>query len=165
MPRHLSASDLGRMATWAGQGRTPIQIHAILSRSRVRRGLVPPNLTTIRRALRGATHKRGIRETRGRKSKLTPEQLRRLNLARKRLIREAEGEAEVHIGHVMKKAHISHVAPSTVSKHFNSCMGIRWRTAAPVVGRARGLVGWRAHTRAPGQTSGRACGRAGECAR
>ena len=127
MPAHLSELELGKMLEWAGEGKSPRQIHARSAGSRSAGGRAPPNITTIRRALRGITHKRGLKETRGRRPKLTNAQLRRLNGARKQLIRDAKGEDEVHLKDVMKKAAIRHVAPSTVSKHFSKYMGIRWR--------------------------------------
>ena len=45
---------------------SPVEIHSKLDAYRRRRGLGGPDLTTVRRALRGKTHRRGVPERRGR---------------------------------------------------------------------------------------------------
>ena len=59
---------------------------------------------------------------------MTPEQLRRLDNARRLLIRQVKGEEEVHLADIMKLADVRHLATSTVSNHFNKYVGVRWRT-------------------------------------
>ena len=81
MPAHLSASELGKKQVLAGRGRTPIKVLDALAAQRARRGAAPPHLTTVRQALKGMTFRRGAREARGRKSKLTKKATRRLNCA------------------------------------------------------------------------------------
>ena len=67
------------------------------------RGENGPDLTTVRRALRGETHKRGRVETRGRKTKLTAVKLQALDRARKKVAKKVKGEAEVHMKDIMKE--------------------------------------------------------------
>ena len=126
MPQ-LSNVELDRMFKLASKGATPGEIQEKLEKTRERRGEAGPDLTSVRRALRGDTHQRGRKETRGAKPGLTSVQLRRLNSKRKELIRTAKKEKEVHISDVMEAAQVDHVAPSTVSKHFKKKLGIQWR--------------------------------------
>ena len=104
-----------------------MDIHEWLGKERHKLGLEGPHLTTARLALRGRTHRRGTKEARGAKPKLTPLQVRRLNAARVALMRKANNEGEVHISHAMGKARVTHVAEATVSKHFKAQLGICWR--------------------------------------
>ena len=111
----------------AGKGNTPMQVHEKLRDSRKLKGQQGPSLDAVRRALKGKTHKRGRKETRGRKPKLTPFQLKKLNQKRVQLIKKADNDEEVHIEDVMAAAGINHVNESTVSRHFNDKLGIQWR--------------------------------------
>ena len=127
MAPHFSKHELDAAFSMAQKGSTPTEIHRHFTRLRTKRGLAAPDLTTVRRALRGATHKRSMKETRGPKVKLTPVQVRRLNAAREDLIHKAADEGEVHIADVMAKAKIDHVSIATVSKHFKK-IGVTWKT-------------------------------------
>ena len=127
MAPHMSNAELDRATALHSAGKTPVEVRALLQRARTARGQPGPDLTTVRRALRGATRKRARVETRGRKAKMTIVKLRALDAARRRLIQRAEGEREVHIQDVMKAARVTDVAPSTVSKHFSEHLGVHWR--------------------------------------
>ena len=71
MPQ-LSKTELDRAFKRASKGDTPVEIHEKLMKTRKSRGELGPDLTSVRRALRGETHQRGRKETRGVKKKLTP---------------------------------------------------------------------------------------------
>ena len=128
MAPHMSNAELDRATALHAAGKTPVEVHALLQRPRAARGQSGPDLTTVRRALRGATRKRARVETRGRKAKLTIVKLRALDAARRRLIQRAKGETEVHIEDVMKAARVTDVSPPTVSKHFKMHLGVNWRS-------------------------------------
>ena len=128
MAPHMSDAELDRATALRSSGKTPVEVHALLHRARKARGQSGPDLTTVRRAIRGATRKRGRVETRGRKAKLTLVNLRALDAARRRLVKQAKGETEVHIEDVMKAARVTDVARSTVSKRFAEHLGVNWRT-------------------------------------
>lgn len=123
----MDKKELDRAVALQASGHTPLQVLAKLQMSRANKDMDGPNESTVRRALRGVTHKRALKETRGRPAKLTPAQLRRLDNARKELIRKARGLYEVHISDVKKKAKVSHVSDSTVSLHFKKKLGVTWR--------------------------------------
>ncbi|CAK0823042.1 unnamed protein product [Prorocentrum cordatum] len=154
MAPHLSKRELDRCFSLYAAGKTPVEIRDLVSRTRESLDETGPDLTTVRRALRGATHRRGPAETRGRKLKLTAVKLRALNNARVRLIRAAKDEAEVHLKDVMKAARVSDVHKGTASRHFKR-LGVTWRApcAEPLRGsaeaeeRVAACSGW---TRLPG---------------
>ena len=127
MAPHMTTQELDRCLALRGTGKTPVEVHAALSRTRAARGAVGPDLTTVRRALRGVAHKRGLVETRGRRLKVTPAKLRALDSARKRLIQKAKGQSEVHMDDVMRAARVTNVTKGTVSRHF-ATLGVSWRT-------------------------------------
>ena len=81
MGKHLAATELDTMHAWKVEGLSATEIHRRLERERTSDGRPAPNLTTVRRALRGITHKRGRAETRGRKRILSPANVRALNSA------------------------------------------------------------------------------------
>ncbi|CAK0825254.1 unnamed protein product [Prorocentrum cordatum] len=137
MAPHLSKRELDRCFSLYAAGKTPVETRDLVSRTRESLDETGPDLTTVRRALRGATHRRGPAETRGRKPKLTAVKLRALNNARVRLIRAAKGEAEVHLRDVMKAARVSDVHKGTASRHFKR-LGVTWRAprAEPLRGSA-----------------------------
>ena len=78
------------------QGITVVQIHRELVGARSRRGGRGPDLTSVRRALKGNTFKRSKVETRGRKRALSNVNMRALDAPRKRLIKDADSQFEVH---------------------------------------------------------------------
>ena len=114
----MTSKELDRALALSGKGMVPIDVHKKLEESRKKKGEDGPALETVRRALKGTTHKRGKKETRGRKPKLTPLMLRKLQQKRLQLILEADNDDEVHLEDVMNAAGVNHVDPSTVSKHF-----------------------------------------------
>ncbi|CAK0909407.1 unnamed protein product [Prorocentrum cordatum] len=137
MAPHLSKRELDLCFSLYAAGKTPVEIRDLVSRTRESLDETGPDLTTVRRALRGATHRRGPAETRGRKPELTAVKLRALNNARVRLIRAAKGEAEIHLKDVMKAARVSDVHKGTASRHFKR-LGVTWRAprAEPLRGSA-----------------------------
>ena len=54
----LAQSELDSMQQWQVAGKTPVEIHQRLAASRRRRSKSEPDLTTLRRALKGTTVKK-----------------------------------------------------------------------------------------------------------
>lgn len=127
MAPHLTPAELDRMSCMASKGHAPVDIQKALALSRAKRDEAGPDLTTVRRALRGCTHKRGPVESRGRKMKITPTKLASLNNARKRLIKDAKGEREVHLADIMSAARVKGVHSTTVSKGLKGKFKVTWR--------------------------------------
>ena len=69
---HLNNDDLDHIAEQAALRKTAGEILEKLARRRRKTKTEPPKVWAVRRAMRGATHKRERVETRGRHSKLTP---------------------------------------------------------------------------------------------
>ncbi len=95
---------------------------------RRRRGVAAPHLTALRKVLHGQSYRRGSVESRGRKRKLTQAALRKINVARKRLIKTGKGEAEVHWAHVLKAARVRSVHPTTAARSLAAAgYDVAWR--------------------------------------
>ena len=82
MAPHLSTRELDRCFSLYAAGKTLVEVRDHVSRARESLDETGLDLTTVHRALRGATHKSGPAETRGRMPKLTAVKLRALNKAR-----------------------------------------------------------------------------------
>ena len=107
MPQ-LSKSEQDRCLVLQGKGHTPEEIRVKLGVTRGKRvpPAPPPDVTSVRRYLRGATHKRGAKETRGRKRAFTPKKMRSLNKIRKQLLKKAKSTCEVTHDLVKSKARV-----------------------------------------------------------
>jgi hypothetical protein len=116
MPVHLSAEELDFVN---GQiGKTPIEVHKALGTKRARKGVPAPNLTNVRKVLKGLTYKRGGVETRGRKLKLSKANVRKMNSVRRVLQNNADGEREVTWGKIRKAARAPKVCATTSLRAF-----------------------------------------------
>ncbi len=114
MAPHLSDSELDVVAKLRHLPMSTVLER--LTKARGRRGVEPPSLRTVQRAINGKTFRRGATETRGRKKRLSPKNVRQLDKARKTLIKQAKGESEVHWKDVIKKARVPKVDPTTASR-------------------------------------------------
>ena len=79
----------------AAKGANAVQLHRSLAVRRARRGVPAPNVTNIRKLVKGRTYNRGSVERRGRPSKLTHSNVMILNRTRKLKLKKANGEHEV----------------------------------------------------------------------
>ena len=131
MAPHLTDAELDKMAMLQAGGKTPVQIAAWLSGQRSRKGMPCPNLTAVRRALKGQSHRRGLPETRGRKRKLTMKQVSKLNQVRKTLLKKAVSESKVTYHHILRVGRLAmKVSPTTLAKNFKADgFDINWRPA------------------------------------
>ena len=129
MGKHFTPQELDMMHRFHVQGGTAAQLHRKLAEARRRKGGSGPDLTSVRRGLKGVTFKRAKVETRGRKRALTNVNMRALEVARKRLIKKAESQYEVHWDDVIKAARVPEVHRSTASRSMNDAgYDIKWRT-------------------------------------
>ena len=83
-------------------------------------------MNNIRRAMQGKSHRRGVQETRGRKTKTSPKKFRALQRARKYLQKKAGGKKEVPMPKILRRARVK-VDPSTARKAFKKYEGVKWR--------------------------------------
>ena len=139
MGKHFSGGELDLMHKLKGQGLAVNDIHRHLCTVRSRRGMGCPDVTSVRRALKGKTFKRGTVETRGGPRALTLRNLRALDQARKRLIAKADGEYEVHWDDIIKAARVPKVDRTTAAKAMKAAgYDAQWRT--PRLKPARGTA-------------------------
>jgi len=99
-------------------GKTPTEIHRLLTTRRARRDMVAPGLTNLRKVIKGLTYKRGRTETRGRKRKLSKKWVHKLNATRKSLIKKTNNHREVRWQDVVKKARAPKAHRATVKRSF-----------------------------------------------
>ena len=101
------------------KGKTPLQIRNTLQQFRKRRAkpVDAPHITNIRKALKGATYRRGRKETRGRPNALTSENVKTMLAKRGQLVRKAKGEEEVTYEKIKRKARVK-VSDATISRAF-----------------------------------------------
>ena len=81
MGKHLTADELDSVQAWRSQGISTLEIHRRLQHARATGGGDGPNLSAVRRALRGVAHRRGMVETCRRRRTLSPANIRVLNSA------------------------------------------------------------------------------------
>ena len=127
MAPHLKAEELDEMFRLRNEGQTPIEIHAWLEAKRGQEDIAAPNVTNVRKALKGQSFRRGQVETRGRKRKLSRRVVLKLDRTRKELIEKAKNEKEVHWGDVLRRARVRAHA-STASRAFKAeGFDVKWR--------------------------------------
>ena len=106
MGKHLSADELDNIQKWKSAGVATRVIHDRLLKARrrksKRRGETGPDITTVRRAVRGTSFKRARVETRGAKKILSTANLHAVDRARLRLIKKTNNDSEVHWEDVMR---------------------------------------------------------------
>ncbi len=118
MGKHITASELDEMFEWKADGVGPATIHEKMSALRRRQRRPVPDLTTVRRALEGKTFKRGKAETRGRKRTYTSTNLKRINEVRQVEYKKAEGERELRLDYIVKKARVPTAHRTTVARNL-----------------------------------------------
>ena len=87
-----------------------------------------PDITTVRRCIKGHTFKRSQVETRGRKRILSERNLATMNQVRRDLLAKADGEHEVTWEQIIRKSRVPKVDASTVAKHMKKRFGVQARS-------------------------------------
>ena len=129
MGKHFSEVELDQVHVWKCQGVATADIRDRLARARAPARVSGPSLRALQRALKGSTFRRAKVETRGRKEKLSPANIRALERARKRLIAKADGDYEVHWDDIIRAARVPHVDRTTAAKSLKAAgYAVAWRT-------------------------------------
>ena len=89
MPTHLTTHEQALLDQLVRARKPASHARARINRLRAARGISPISLCTVRRFFRGTTHRRGLKERRGRPSLLRPKDVKSLEQARLRLLKEA----------------------------------------------------------------------------
>ena len=153
----LTPAEREEVRRLAGQRASAVDIHKTISAKRARRRMDPPDLTTVRRFLKGNTHRQDKNETRGRKPALSRRNVLKMDKVRKSLIQQSKGEYEVHWADIIKKARVPEADATTAARAFaREGMSVSWRKPRekPLRGKEHVLERketcrrWRFHTRA-----------------
>ena len=121
----LTTSEMDCIHKLKAESFTPMQIHAQLVKDRRRRRQQGPDLTTVRRFVKGKTHKRAVTETRGRKKKLSVANVKAMDRARDKLTTQAVCEREISWDEVVRKARVPSVHRTTAAKHMLRELGVK----------------------------------------
>ena len=123
----MTPAELDMVLQWSRE-KSPLEIHELLKEERIGNGIAPICLTSVRKAMRGATHLRGRNETRGRKRSVTARGIQALDKARIRLQENVGGLEEITWGNVIKSARINPVHPTTAARRMAAAgKDIKWR--------------------------------------
>ena len=87
-----------------GQRKSPTEAWRVVNAGRCRHGAQPVEKSTVHRYCRGETHRRDAKETRGRKPILSKRDISKLQQARRRLIRVANGNCRVTYQDIIDEA-------------------------------------------------------------
>ena len=121
MGKHLSADELDNIQKWKTACVATRVIHDRLLKARRRKskrcGETGPDITTVRRAVRGTSFKRARVETRGATKILSTANLHTLDRAHLRLIKKAANDSEVHWEDVMRMS-IRQLQDNYKTTHF-----------------------------------------------
>ena len=114
----MNAKEIDCIHDRAKKGDTPVTIHAKLSTLRARKNVESPDITNIRKTLKGKTYRRSKIETRERRRVLNKKHVLNVNSTCKKLIKEAKGEREVGWSEIIRKSRVPKVSPQTVARNM-----------------------------------------------
>ena len=100
------------------QNKSTTQIFAMVATSRKKVGALMVNVTVVRRFLRGTTHKRGAKETRGRPRTYSRRNVLTMNTARLRIIKKSKGGKQATWGRVVATSRAPPADPTTAARAF-----------------------------------------------
>ena len=89
MAPHMTPKEQGMAIAAAGQARSTNQIFDVIRKKREKDNSEMVDITNVRRFLRGATHKCGAKETRGRKRIYSRRNVLSMNAARRKFIKKS----------------------------------------------------------------------------
>jgi len=118
MAPHLTPSELDLLQQQAALGTDPQKVHRLLKAQRKRRKIPAPRLTRARKALKGLSYRRGVKETRGRKPVYTPKNVQNMEATRKKLIQQANGDREVRWKDIQKASRVPKAHRTTAARAF-----------------------------------------------
>ena len=125
MAPHLTNHELDQVTVCVAKGMGAKEILAVIAKQRRRAKVDPPKIWALRRAVAGATHKRGKTERRGRGKKLTAVQTSRLLGKRRDLIEKAQGERYVSLDEVVPRSRVPKVHRTTAARYLRT-VGVKW---------------------------------------
>lgn len=136
MPLQLTAKERKRVDKIVRAEKRPqTEALAEINRDRARRGVEPTTHGTVSRYCLGLTHASDAPEARGRRAALTRADIRAADLARKKLLKEADGENRVTWEMIIEKAGLADVAcKRTIMDDLRRELGVAYRLARKKIG-------------------------------
>ena len=129
MGRHLTDSELDQLVGWKAAGVTTPAMHDRLAKQRRRTRQEVPDITTVRRAVKGTTHKRGRSETRGRKRTLSATTLKTIDVTRDKEYEKVGGEGEISLDTIRKRARAPAIHRTNVARNLERAgFGVKFRS-------------------------------------
>ena len=126
---HLTPAELDLIHELAAGGKLPMDTHHAPVSKRAWAGVAAPTLRRFRDTLHGLAYKRSRRETRGRRPKLTRQNIMKMSSKRKQLIKKAQGQREVRWEDVRKASRVQRVHRSTLHRSFQKVgLGVKARS-------------------------------------
>ena len=128
MGRHLADSELDQLVAWQAAGVTIPAMHERLAKQRRRTRQEVPDITTVRRAAKGTTHKRGRLETRGRKRQLSATMLTKIDATRGEEYEKVGGEGGTSLDTIRKRARAPELHRTNVARNLERAgFGVKFR--------------------------------------
>ena len=124
MAPHLTPAELDVVTESVAKHLSSDAILRSIAKARHKCGVEAPQIWAIRRAMAGATHKRGRTEKRGRRKKLTDGQVNRLFEKREHLVKSKS--RYVPVREVVRSARVPKVSDTTALRYLRT-KGVVWR--------------------------------------
>lgn len=131
MPAHLTVCEQSLLEKLTRARKSTIHVRAHVNRLRAARGIPPISVSTIARFFRGETHRRGMQEHRGRRKLLKRVDVRTMEQARLRLLKQAAKPGKIRrVTHeqVQEEAGLQDRCSSRTAQNALRAAGIRFRT-------------------------------------
>ena len=126
MAPHLTGAELDLVTCSVAKKKTASEILQAIAKGRAKAKVEAPKIWAVRRAMVGATHKRGAAEARGRSKKLTDVQAKRLFRKRTELLARSKGEYYVTVREIVRSARVPEIHDTTAGRYLRS-FGVAWR--------------------------------------
>ena len=127
MPAQLTHKEQWALGVSLRGGKSVTEATAQINKQRTRKGIEPVASCTVYRFTRGATHKRGAPERRGRHVVLSRKDISDLDKARKRLLKRADGQHTVTYQSIQEEAGLQDKCCSRTAQNALREIGVRFR--------------------------------------
>ena len=118
MAPHLTRAEQDKLLSWKNANVSVPDMHSRLKKRRDRQDIATPDLTTVRKFLKGKTHRRGRVDKRGRKPIFSRRNVLAMNRARVALIKKCKNTKQVLWDSIMQKARVPKGDRTTAAKAF-----------------------------------------------
>jgi hypothetical protein len=118
MAPHLTRVEQDKLLSWKNANVTVIDMHGRLEKRRERQGIDAPDLTTVRKFLKGKTHRRGRVDKRGQTPIFSRRNVLAMNRARVTLIKKCKNTKQIKWDTIINKARVPEGDRTTAAKAF-----------------------------------------------